>query len=116
MPADEFHAVPEIVIIDGQGMAAETSSQHTDQPAVYSHQQPQVHMPAKTRKTGAHGLRKSAPLPQFVSFGTNNLEQTVNTLSVLKQDQLGRTTQTSYHDHSAHCDRTSYSQLSTPPK
>ena len=92
MSADEFHAVPEIVIIDGQGMAPETFSPHANQSAVYSHQQPQVHMPVKTRKNGAHGLRKSTPLPQFVPFGTHNLEQTVNTLSVLKQDQLGRIT------------------------
>ena len=68
MPADDFQAAPEIVIIDSQGMAPETCSPHADQSAIYSRQQPQVHMPKKARKTGAHGLRNSAPLPQVVSF------------------------------------------------
>jgi hypothetical protein len=69
MPADDFQAAPEIVIIDSQGTAPETCSLDADQSAVYSRQQPQVHMPKRARKNGAHGLQNSAPLPHVVSFG-----------------------------------------------
>ena len=81
---------PEIGITEGSGIVQVASPPHTDQPPAHYQQQPQVQQQSLARKNGAHGLRTSVPLPQLVSFRTNNLDLPVPAPPAPTQDQRGR--------------------------
>ena len=90
---------PETGSTDGSGIAQEVTPPHTDQSPAHFQQQPQVHQQILARKNGAHGLRTSVPLAQFVSFRTNSLDRQVIALPAPTQEQRGRNTLTPQLQH-----------------